>query len=375
MGVKKDEFFRLLSKLLRIEVFLMENSSSLILEISSDEEVGFGDTGKGSGCGAGAGEFGDRDDFDWLSELLVDNLDDVVLVSETFPNPYKKTRLTANVVGDDEDDDCVVLDGDPDNPVLAPAIGNIDNGGDVEIVGEKGEVACRDFPHARHLCAKYLFASTRHDVHCNQCHCYVCDSLAPCSYWGTGIFSIDHCHATHKDECWRAERKHMKRVVNPVPAVPPINNNNPLLRPLFKPIQVPASPRPTVMSPNVTGPSASNRVRAQSVQVACRDFPHARHLCAKYLFASTRHGFHCNQGDSLAPCSYWGTGFSGNDHCHATDKDKYWRAERKHMKSVVNPVPAVPPINNNNPLRPLCKPTQAPASPRPTVTPFFSPCP
>lgn len=121
-------------------MFLMENSSSLILEISSDEEVGLGDTGKGSGCGVGAGEFGDRDDFDWLSELLVDDLDDVVLVSETSPNPSKKPRLADNVVGDDDDDDCVVLDGDPDNLVSAPAIGKVDNGGDVEIVGEKGEV-------------------------------------------------------------------------------------------------------------------------------------------------------------------------------------------------------------------------------------------
>ncbi|KAL6564043.1 hypothetical protein OROHE_005283 [Orobanche hederae] len=253
----------------------MENSSSLIIEISSDEEVGFGDTGKGSGCGVGAGELGDRDDFDWLSELFVDDLDDAVLVSETSPNPSKNPRLAANVVGDDDDDDCVVLDGDPDNSVSAPAIGKVDNGGDVEIVGEKGEVACRDFPHARHLCAKYLFASTQHEVHCNQCHCYVCDSLAPCSYWGTGVSSIDHCHATEKDEYWRAERKRMKRVVNPVPAVPPINNNNPLPRPLFQPTQARASPRPavtpffpmSVMSPNVTGPSAANRVRAHSVQV------------------------------------------------------------------------------------------------------------
>ncbi|KAL6516225.1 hypothetical protein OROGR_019530 [Orobanche gracilis] len=253
----------------------MENSSSLILEISSDEEVGFGDTGKGSGCGVGAGEFRDRDDFDWLSELLVDDVDDVVLVSETSPNPSKKPRLAANVVGDDDDDDCVVLDGDPDNSVSVPAIGKVDTGGDVEIVGEKGEVACRDFPHARHLCAKYLFASTQHEVHCNQCHCYVCDSLAPCSYWGTGVSSIDHCHATDKDDYWRAERKRMKRIVNPVSAVPPINNNNPLLRPLFQPTQAPASPRPTVtrffpmsvMSPNVTGPSAASQVRACSVQV------------------------------------------------------------------------------------------------------------
>lgn len=40
-----------------------------------------------------------------------------------------------------------------------------------------------------------------------QCHCYVCDSIAPCVQWGNGISSIDHCHATDKDEYWKAQRK------------------------------------------------------------------------------------------------------------------------------------------------------------------------
>jgi hypothetical protein len=31
------------------------------------------------------------------------------------------------------------------------------------------------------------------------------------------------------------------------------------------------------------------------LQVACRDFPHARHACAKYPFASTPHHSHCEQ--------------------------------------------------------------------------------
>lgn len=39
-----------------------------------------------------------------------------------------------------------------------------------------------------------------------QCHCYVCDSIAPCVQWGNGISSIDHCHATDKDEYWKAQR-------------------------------------------------------------------------------------------------------------------------------------------------------------------------
>ncbi|KAK6164376.1 hypothetical protein DH2020_001240 [Rehmannia glutinosa] len=78
----------------------MENSSPLVLEISSDEEADFGDTRKGGGYGVGGGEFGDREDYDWLSKLLGevgdgkdDDSDDVVLVSEVLPKPSKKPRL------------------------------------------------------------------------------------------------------------------------------------------------------------------------------------------------------------------------------------------------------------------------------------------
>lgn len=40
-----------------------------------------------------------------------------------------------------------------------------------------------------------------------QCHCYVCDSLAPCGHWGTGMNIVDHCHATNKDQFWVNQRK------------------------------------------------------------------------------------------------------------------------------------------------------------------------
>lgn len=60
-----------------------------------------------------------------------------------------------------------------------------------------------------------------------QCYCYVCDSLAPCVYWGNGNGGIDHCLATDKSEFWILERKNSKNVgkdvsfppVNPVPPV------------------------------------------------------------------------------------------------------------------------------------------------------------
>lgn len=138
----------------------MENLSPLILEISSDEEAGFGDARKGSGYEVGGGEFGDGEDCDWLSKLLGevggnidDDSDDVVLVSEVFPKPPKKSRseslkLSAKVVGDEGgDDDCVVLDGDPDKPavVVNSRVDDDDDSDDLEIVGEKGEVMSYSF--------------------------------------------------------------------------------------------------------------------------------------------------------------------------------------------------------------------------------------
>ncbi|KAL3850016.1 hypothetical protein ACJIZ3_011898 [Penstemon smallii] len=239
----------------------MASSSPLIFDISSDEEADFGDAAK---SGGGVGGLGDREDHNWLSELLGevdrsnkvdrdiydDTDDDVVLLGEVFLNPPKKSRQksvkpSAKVGGgcgsDNDDDDCVVLDGNPDKVAF---VGNgrtddVDDSDDLVIVGEKGEVACRDFPHSRHLCAKFLFASTPHNVHCSQCHCYVCDSLAPCTLWGTGTSSIDHCHATDKEEYWRAERKSTKKGDKPMP-VPLTMSNASFLAGVHQNTQLPA---------------------------------------------------------------------------------------------------------------------------------------
>ena len=45
-----------------------------------------------------------------------------------------------------------------------------------------------------------------------QCHCFVCDSPAPCIYWGCGVFLSDHCHATDKDERWKLQRESLKKI-------------------------------------------------------------------------------------------------------------------------------------------------------------------
>uniref|UniRef100_A0A5B7CCH7 RPM1 interacting protein 13 n=1 Tax=Davidia involucrata TaxID=16924 RepID=A0A5B7CCH7_DAVIN len=187
----------------------------VVLDISSDEE-GWGETG-----GNGGGGDGDGDDIDyWISELL-DDSDDVVCVGEVFLNHKQRLKsmsVVAKSSAKDEDDDCVVLDGDPDKPV---AIEN-DTAGEADellIVSEKGQIACRDYPHPRHLCAKFPFSSTPHERHCDMCHCYVCDSHAPCVHWGTGTSSIDHCHATDK-EPWKFQRRRIKRGDKSPPSIP-----------------------------------------------------------------------------------------------------------------------------------------------------------
>lgn len=147
-------------------------------------------------------------------------------------------RSKTGAVCDDSDDDIMVLDGDPDKPVA----GDDDKGDgkyrsdDLCIVGQKGQVACRDFPHSRHLCANFPFNSTSHEKHCNLCHCFVCDSPAPCIYWGTGVSLSDHCHATDKDERWKLQRKSIKNINTST--LPPQKLPG-LKHPLTQPIQNP----------------------------------------------------------------------------------------------------------------------------------------
>lgn len=176
-----------------------------ILDISSDDESSLGGVSEG---------------FDWISELFdgVDDndSDDVVVVREV--NNTKRKSKSLESTARDADDDCVVLDGDPDNPVSVE--NEVSSGSDeLLVVGEKGQIACRDYPHPRHLCVKHPFSSTPHDRHCDQCHCYVCESLAPCLHWSTGIFSKDHCHATDKEEFWKIQRKNFRPEKNAPPAL------------------------------------------------------------------------------------------------------------------------------------------------------------
>lgn len=113
------------------------------------------------------------------------------------------------------------------------------------------QIACRDFPHSRHLCSNLPFSATSHVKHCimvsnrhfhalmfwgiqyvkhdrnatdtislmaccilvfqMQCHCFVCDAPAPCKYWGNSTSADDHCHATDKESKWTYMRQIFKK--------------------------------------------------------------------------------------------------------------------------------------------------------------------
>ncbi|GLJ29901.1 hypothetical protein SUGI_0591070 [Cryptomeria japonica] len=107
------------------------------------------------------------------------------------------------------DDDCIILDSDPDKRDFGLNVQLNGSPKDLLVVAERGQVACRDYPHARHLCMKFHFKSTSHHKHCELCYCYVCDVPAPCSDWNN-LRDSSHCHASDKDDLWKMRRKAQK---------------------------------------------------------------------------------------------------------------------------------------------------------------------
>ncbi|KAJ1385021.1 hypothetical protein SESBI_42013 [Sesbania bispinosa] len=113
----------------------------------------------------------------------------------------------------EETEDCFILDFDPSESLDLRKL-SLDNKNndeaDLSIVAEKGQVACRDFPHSRHLCLKFPFTTTPHKRHCEMCYCYVCDSAAPCKYWTRPI--VPHCDAD-SSYYWKEQRNVKKKFV------------------------------------------------------------------------------------------------------------------------------------------------------------------
>ncbi|MED6139247.1 hypothetical protein PIB30_082045 [Stylosanthes scabra] len=103
----------------------------------------------------------------------------------------------------EESHDCFILGFDPYEPVSLSQCDDLD----VSVVAEKGQVACRDYPHSRHQCIKFPFKTTSHEKHCELCYCYVCDVAAPCKYWRT---HEGHCHAENTT-VWKDVRQGMRQ--------------------------------------------------------------------------------------------------------------------------------------------------------------------
>ncbi|RAL47725.1 hypothetical protein DM860_012350 [Cuscuta australis] len=113
-----------------------------------------------------------------------------------------------------DDSDCVILEEDPFKPNEELSERASDDSDDVLVTGVKGQavVACRDYPHPRHLCVKFPFDTTSREIHCDQCHCYVCETLAPCVYWRSEE-TLSHCHATDKIKHWKTLRETKKNEI------------------------------------------------------------------------------------------------------------------------------------------------------------------
>ncbi|KAI8029337.1 hypothetical protein LOK49_LG01G01817 [Camellia lanceoleosa] len=105
----------------------------------------------------------------------------------------------------EEREDCFILDFDPDDCFDLSKLSmskDLYQNPDLSVLAEKGQVACRDYAHSRHLCFKNPFEKTPHESYCELCYCFVCDKAAPCKYWS----EHGHCHAID-NEAWRLTRK------------------------------------------------------------------------------------------------------------------------------------------------------------------------
>ncbi|KAG0622980.1 hypothetical protein M758_3G138900 [Ceratodon purpureus] len=160
------------------------------------------------------GSAGLSPDFPKVFNMDAEEDDDVVIIDKpTVTSSVKRDKPRPMRFVDD--DDCRILDTDPGATDITDIDPPLDSD-ELVMTGEKGPVACRDFAHARYQCVRYPFKTTLHSKFCAQCHCYVCDSLAPCTQWGDGSGSNDHCHATEESR-WKTLRKLAK--YGPVPSL------------------------------------------------------------------------------------------------------------------------------------------------------------
>ncbi|KAI3705859.1 hypothetical protein L1987_76108 [Smallanthus sonchifolius] len=156
------------------------------------------------------------------------------LLTPSTPKNINKIRAIQSLEDDDDDDesplrpifclkrksaikefddreDCFILDFNPEEDSLdlveTGCQKNHQDSPDIFMVAERGHVACRDYPHSRHLCVKHPFEKTSHESYCKLCYCLVCDVAAPCKSW-SGV--CGHCHAIDT-EGWKAARKMLRK--------------------------------------------------------------------------------------------------------------------------------------------------------------------
>ncbi|KAG8381607.1 hypothetical protein BUALT_Bualt06G0139100 [Buddleja alternifolia] len=243
----------------------------------------------------------------------------------------------------EEEEDCFILEFDPYDVLdmsKASLTDDVDHAeADLCIIAEKGQVACRDFPHPRHTCAKYPFEKTPHDNHCKLCYCYVCDLVAPCSKWAG---SAGHCHASNK-EAWNNE----KGQGTPLRSILCLTNRDEIKKYEeeedcfileFDPYDDLDMSKAS-LTDDFDNAEADLCITAEKGKVACKDYPHPRHTCAKYPFEKTLHDSHCKLCycyvcDLAAPCSKWAW---PSGHCHAFNNEA-WNNEKNLRKNLVKTV-------------------------------------
>lgn len=113
----------------------------VVVDISSDEEEDLKEGSKNT-------------DLEWIEELLFnsgnesdsDGDSDVVFLHENKPPELKSksSTLPVKVVDDGDDDDCLVLEGDPENCVTSVDDEDATGSDELVVVGEKGQV-CLEF--------------------------------------------------------------------------------------------------------------------------------------------------------------------------------------------------------------------------------------
>ncbi|EOA12608.1 hypothetical protein CARUB_v10027358mg, partial [Capsella rubella] len=64
-------------------------------------------------------------------------------------------------------EDCFILDFNPFDSLDVKRL-TFSGDKDLAIIHETGQVACRDYPHPRHLCLKFPFGSTSNATHCDM---------------------------------------------------------------------------------------------------------------------------------------------------------------------------------------------------------------